>query len=466
MHVEIEQIHANTCKTLTPMSGKLVKDLLTYQTKTQVYDEESGYTKVFDIKKSIGETRTGVHYFPYGLVSYIKNKLIKQDHSIELIEIKSKNLPYKLFPILPGIKFDNYQKLMLKKIGPHKRGILIAGTGSGKSTVLGGIISKFNCPNTLIVTPNRIIFNQLFESFTKWFGKDKVGKLGDGINDVKHITIATFQSLKLYDKKKIKNIEIILIDECHLINNTIIKFLKKLNNVHYRYGVTATEQKVNQNFVKTMEMVGYIGPILSKIKDEQVERIVPASVKMISFFCHSAKGMNYQEILRNDVLLSKIRNEKFIRAAKGLLLDKGLTCLFLLDETRQGEMIYELAKKMNLDPYLVHAKMPKTIIDQIKNDLNNRKINFVIATKVFGTGMDLPNVDGVGLLSARKSEIDTIQKIGRGRRRTINKKELIVIDSIDKIHGKQKACKYFYDYSLERLKIYEKKGWEISKIIL
>jgi superfamily II DNA or RNA helicase len=104
--------------------------------------------------------------------------------------------------------------------------------------------------------------------------------------------------------------------------------------------------------------------------------------------------------------------------------------------------------------------------EYVKQELNNRRINLVIATQVFGMGTNIPTVDCIALASSRKSEIDTLQKIGRGRRRTQHKDELIVIDSIDQLRSSLRHHKHFYTYSLERMGIYKEKGWEVNRMLL
>lgn len=461
--ISVSQINANKCKCNDIFSAGVINNILSY--RDNVSDIETG--SIINIEKSILDKRGNSFTFPCGLIKYINDKVNKKGYSFEYQYVEPYKLSKNLKPSLPGITFENYQRNIISKVGFYKRGIIVGPTGAGKSIILGGIIAKFNIPPTLLIVPNRTIFKQMTNSFIKWFGTDKVGIVGNSIFNPKYITVALYQSLeKLKKWKERKLIKLLLIDEVMYINDSIIKFFKEIPNCYYRFGVTATPRNIKKEPQKAMEMMGYTGPIIAEATEKQVEaRVTTCNVYLINYYCHIPKGTNYSEVLRQDILFSSLRNKKLLQAANKLALKQNKTVLFLLDEIKQGEIIEKIAIKMGLKPYLVHSKMKKLYIDSVKSKLNKRLINLCIATKVFGLGTDIPNVDCVVLASTRKSEIDTLQKIGRGRRRTLQKNELIVIDSVDKIRG-DRFNKYFYDYSMQRLKIFKEKGWEINKIII
>lgn len=462
--LQFEQLNANSCKAINPMAKKIATLALSYEAKVQYFSFELGRVIIKDITKSfVSKYRGGLVTFPIGLINYIKEEINKKNYTCEFKYINSYELKIQK-PNLPKITFEPYQEKIIAYTDNHKRGILIGSTGMGKSIVLGSIISKLSIPKTILIVPNQTIFNQMYDHCCNWFGTDKTGRIGQGHDDQKHITICLFHSLNKY--KITRDLSLIMCDEVHLINKTIIDFLKKCNHVYYRYGVTATPQKFKNNFIKAAQMIGYIGPILGEIKDEEVsKRVLPVKIKLISYYCLKPIGKTYQECLRNDILYSTTRNTKFLKAAKLIALDKGLTCLILIDETEQGKIITKLAKQMNIPLTFIHGKIDGNIIKEKIKLLNERKIQCLLATKVVSTGTDIPNVDVVILASARKSFIDTLQKIGRGRRVAGNIEYTTVIDCVDKLKGSKKHYQHFYKHSLERLDIYRKKGWEIKKIL-
>ena len=332
---------------------------------------------------------------------------------------------------------------------------------SGKTVVMGGMVDKLHVPQTIIITPTKQILNQTYDRFVEWFPDYEIGKVGDGEKGNGHIIISLFQSLR---KLKVKSCDLVIVDECHRMNKSIDRILRNLPKTHYRFGLTATPQ-LRKDFDKWALMIGNIGPIIHETTDQQaIERVTDVQINLLKFICNRPTGGNYQEVLRNDVLFSTDRCSKMLKAATQVSLNDGGNCLILLDEVEHGNVMVKIAQEMGLKPMFANGKNKGDINDQIKSKLNNRQVQLVIATSVFGIGTDIPNVDCVGIASARKSYIDTIQKIGRGRRRVKGKDKLKVIDFIDNVKGKDRFHKHFYAHSIERLNIYKEKEWEIKKL--
>ena len=457
----LRQINAQFCKVDSPEHQEFVYNALSFD--TMMRDPFTGYPK--KIVKSFLDKR-GMK-FPCGLIPFVMEKADEKGLDVELHNIKSTANLVKN-PEIEGITFEDYQseclRLAGKKNNGHYRGLFISPTGSGKTVIIGGLIAKFNIPCTLIIVINRTIFKQTIADMEKWFPFLEVGAVGDDICTIGHITIAMYQSLVKFDLKKLNNmVEMIVVDEVHRMNASVMSILKRMDKCHIRFGLTATEHDRETDFEKWGNTVGYIGTLIKEITDEEADaRIVPCHVYMINHYCHDPIGTDYDSVFHNDVLFSEVRIRKMLRAAK-IFIDRGFNCLFLLHEIGQAERAKKIALELGLSPYVAHSKNDKKYNDALKERLNNRQINFVIATQVFGTGTNIPNIDVVVLGSLRKSLIETLQNIGRGRRRTKDKQFLIVIDANDKVRNNMDKRKnffsYFEQYSKKRIKLYEKKGW-------
>jgi superfamily II DNA or RNA helicase len=461
VNIELIQRDANWVKVLDYTAAEMVYQLLSWN---EMVPGEDGMIAVphsaFDRRRKA---------FPTGLVNKVMTTLREEGHQVGYFPIDHPKLMPKLMYPLPGVEYEDYQKKILRFIGIlYKQGVIVAPTGAGKSIIIGGIIAKLGIPHkTLVIVPTTDIMMQLRYDLINWFGVRKIGQIGGGVIQSDNITIALFQSLDkvAFSKNEIK---LVIVDEAHRINDSIINFMNRnCISTYYRFGTTATPQVIKNNPAKTMDMEGFIGPVITQVEDEEVHaRVIPAKVYMIRFFNGMPVGETYQKALKYDILLNKQRNTMFLQAMKKLALDHGKTGLILLDEVAQLKQVEQLAIEMGLKPGVAHGKQHKMHNELVKQNLNNKKINLVIATQVFGMGTNIPTVDCVAIASARKSEIDTLQKIGRGRRRTELKNELIVIDSIDQIRSSAKHHKHFYTYSLERMAIYKEKGWEINRMLL
>ncbi|GAF81847.1 unnamed protein product, partial [marine sediment metagenome] len=342
MVITIKQVTAHKCKVQGRQQEHPVWKVLSYW--------EQGTESV----KSILNMQGGHGgRFPVGLYPFVYKKLVNEGHKVVFKSLSYPKINHKLISKLPGVHYEDYQRKMLAKVGINSRGILVGPTGMGKTIVMGGIINKLNVPETVIITPTKDIFNQTHNRFTQWFPDYTIGKIGDGNYIQGKITIALYQSLK---KVKLKGIKLVIVDECHRMNNSIDKILTNLKDTHYRYGLTATPQ-IQEDFAKWAVMIGNIGPIIHETTDlEAIKRVTDVKVHLLRYICTRPLGGSYQEVLRGDVLFNTERCSKMLKAAKQLSLNKGGNCLILLDEVEHGNIMIDVAEDMGLKPMFAHGK--------------------------------------------------------------------------------------------------------------
>lgn len=137
-----------------------------------------------------------------------------------------------------GYEPRQYQKNAVREVLKRSRGIIHAATGTGKTLVIGQLIAN-TCVNTLVLAHTKSVFNQIYNDLNKNL-KMPIGRLGDGIVDIKKITVAMPQSLvetvDTYKRRLVKgvwknvkskkqqvkekardlltNTEMLLVDEC------------------------------------------------------------------------------------------------------------------------------------------------------------------------------------------------------------------------------------------------------------
>ncbi|MGN1321982.1 MAG: DEAD/DEAH box helicase, partial [Methanosphaera sp.] len=69
-------------------------------------------------------------------------------------------------------------------------------------------------------------------------------------------------------------------------------------------------------------------------------------------------------------------------------------------------------------------------IDRLTNDEREDKLEYIITVDIFNEGVDIPEVNQVLLVRPTQSSIIFIQQLGRGLRKTRDKKYVVVIDFI------------------------------------
>lgn len=439
---------------------KAAKDDDVYNAMFKLLSYNAGYMRGKDFvrdKLSLFDRRGGK--FGTGLLEFVTFKLNKAKIKYKINDLRDyENIkPLKNVEI-PNKILEPYQIKAINIVdeGIH-RGIIHAPTAAGKTTIMAGLIRKLRFPSTIIICPTTDIARNTRESLSNDLEED-IGLLGDNEKDLQDITICLYQTLRNLNLKIINEVfEMAIVDEAHLAIDAIKDILENLPNVHYRFGLTGTSviKSRKQQYYK---VTSQLGPVVKKITEKQADKRVINEVDAFMFtFKTKATFDEWRDVYRENILLNPHRCKllcKMVRYA--LKIQKRKNVLLLVDEYKQAKMIKKMSKKFDHIPEPVIAwSGVKDQLPSIKRKLNNYKIKWCIATPVFSVGTDIPEVQSVVLGSARKSISNTIQKIGRGRRKTDKSQDLLLLDIYDIVSN----YKNFEKYSIRRKNIYKRKGW-------
>jgi len=166
---------------------------------------------------------------------------------------------------------------------------------------------------------------------------------------------------------------------------------------------------------------------------------------------------DWRQVYKYGIALNVQRNQQIVDNTLQLL-EKGHTILILISQLIHGE---ELVRAFN--HYGQHVDFVQGITDKdertrLKDALKTGKIKCLIASTIFVEGVNLPNLDVMINTSGGKSEIQVVQKVGRGLRKTEKKKKAIIIDFIDTSH------RHLRNHYNKRARIYKENGWETIEV--
>jgi superfamily II DNA or RNA helicase len=147
--------------------------------------------------------------------------------------------------------------------------------------------------------------------------------------------------------------------------------------------------------------------------------------------------------VRNDLILDTIIN----------YIDAGKTCLVLVTKVEHGYILSEMAKERGYDIPFICGETETSYRMEAKEDLSSKKTMCVIADGVWYRGINIPSLDVIINASGGKGEVLTLQKIGRGLRRTEEKEEVIIVDFFDDSHN------YLISHFGHRISTYCELGW-------
>ena len=363
-------------------------------------------------------------------------------------------------PNLAGIKFRSDQLGLINSACDAQRGIIQSPTGTGKTIMQLGILSCYPKQRALILAHTTAIVRQTYENL-KRFGFKSVEMFGGGNKaqePTKRITVSTMQSfLKIDPKYYMDYYDIVIVDESHHIQKQGSTYSKILSNMlaPIRLGFTATVRTTGE---AVLVNEGLLGPIIDKVTIQEAADIgvlAEPKLKLIKAQCNQ-KIMNlrkYQDVYSYGIVENKQRNRQIAELAREFYKQKKITLIFVV-HIKHGELLVDEIK--NLFGYktpFIQGSLPPKEREKIKAGLIKGRIKLCIATVSWREGVDIPNLDAVVITSGGKSEIQTLQGVGRGLRRTKNKSSVTIVDFLDLTHT------LLIRQTGERLSIYSDMGW-------
>jgi superfamily II DNA or RNA helicase len=251
--------------------------------------------------------------------------------------------------------------------------------------------------------------------------------------------------------------DIIIIDETHHITSLDSEYGTILKSVFapVRIGLTATLPKKDKEALLAIE--GLLGPIMEEITiNEATELGIMAKIKLRFLkvpMSHTIRDLRkYNDVYQQGVVDRKAQHELIVRTAKGHI-EKGDSVLVIVTRINHGQNLLAEFEYQNVKAFFAQGSTEGEVREEIKEALNKKKIHCVIATTIFKEGINIPELNVLVNATMGKSDIATMQVIGRGLRKTATKSEIVVYDLFDPSHP------FLISAFGERVCLYSDLGW-------
>lgn len=404
-----------------------------------------------------------IHNFLALLKDY--NDYFNKDIKLKINDIRNKEImnrkfeyPYKKSQLL----LYSYQKEAIEAALKNEIGIIYIGTGGGKTEIAKEIIRRVDGRSLFVV--NRIeLANQTAEEFQKDLC-DNVGLLTEGqLNIYSKITIASIQTLAVILKRKneeskklrlfLSNINLCIWDECQNLKNAGMYSLatKSLINCKYLIGLTGTPFRADEHTLMMNALVGF--PVYSKPTKELADEGFICRSKC--YFINNKRLKidvyeNYHEKYSELIVYNEHRNF-LIKDIVEQNPDKKILVITRIVE--HARIVGDLCKG-----YVITGSTNKDLRkDYFKEFKTSGKNVLVGSVKIFSAGINIPKLDMIINACSNKSDVDTLQTIGRVLRKSMNKKFGVYYDFIDE-------GTHFESFSKERMKALEKFDHDIKVV--
>ena len=420
-----------------------------YKIKVDGYKFVSSYKQGYwDGTKKFFEKKTGK--FGSGLLSYIKEDLTIAGLEFT-IEDKRKDIKINNYT-LSSIEYRDYQKILIEKALKKKGCIIQAPTGSGKTIVLAGLIKALENHIGLVIFNKKQLVLQTYEFLTE-HGFFIFISCGEGV-DVKPITLCTIQSIDKVLDTHLKHAEFIIFDEVHEFSKGKFstKVIKSFPKASYRIGMTAT---VPKDKVALLNLISALGKVVTEVTATELIdlgfltnpkiHILPAPPAPLDI------KDSYIDVYRKAITENKLRNELIASIVEKIKEHPSKT-LILVKDLNHAKMLQEIIP----DSLKLEGKDGLSVRHDTVKEFVGLKTGVLIATTIFQTGVDIPEITHLVNARGLKSEIATLQALGRALRTHDSKKEVHVFDFKD-------DAPYLSKHSKERVKSYKSLNFTVDE---
>lgn len=363
------------------------------------------------------------------------------------------------------------------------RGIFQIPTGGGK-TEIAIALSMMYKGTTLFLVNRKELLHQTHERFSKAYGKQLVGLIGDGqlvYGGGEKVIIASAQTLWSYSKnivmspvlnKLIENVGQLIIDEAHGLAagsfdtiNTMVDLCSMFTMAHARWALTATP--LMRDDLSNALLKGVTGDVVYQISTKELIKLGYLTQPKITF-----TKINHLSSYEDPITKAEMKRPKGSQWAS--LYD------FLIKSPRRNKEIARvlatiptpaivLVKRLDHINYINHyLSAPLPFLkgtssteerEAAKKKLRSGEYKILCATTIFDEGVDIPEIRAIIMAGGGKSDIKTMQRMGRGLRLAAGKQEVLIYDFIDSCDD----CPGWVPmkHSKDRMSVFKKEGFDI-----
>lgn len=422
-----------------------------------------GRKKLFD-----RQTRS----FPMGLYSRIVG--ILDDSGLEY-SVKDERVSPSLQThdiAISGLLTRPYQEKAKERALEAHRGIIQVATGGGKTIIASMIMAELKC-QTLFMVHTKDLLYQAKQSFEEVLGIE-IGQVGDGVIDIKPITVATMQSISMALGKKYKNTDedvpretkltlkptdieairnmldqtqLVIWDEVHRIAcDMAMGVSEAINNAYYRIGLSASPWRDDG---ADLMIEASIGEVIYKVSaSDLIEQgyLVPPIIKMETIEPIQQYG-TYDELYRVNIVENEARNARIVDYVEKLM-ESDIPTLILVKHIKHGNILKQMIRERFGPVEFLSGRDYAEKRNQTINEMRTGDRQLLIASTIADEGLDIKRLGAVILAGSGKSSTRALQRVGRAIRPFENKDYAIVIDFIDN-------CQYLKEHAQKRKQIYK-----------
>jgi len=438
-----------------PELFKTLRDLYRHKVKGSEYSP-AYKNGTWDGKK---EFITKAGYFRTGLLDRVLRDLGKIDCAPDLIwklvDVEKEEEILYIEHKLGEYELRDYQKELVSEGLLKLRAVVKSPTGSGKTLIMAAMLKALKGKKVVIVFNAKQLIVQTYE-FLEKCGIPNVGIcFGEGYK-YGDIMLTTVNSIEQVLDSHSKEAEVLMVDECHAFagGTRNLVAIEGFENARYRIGFTATPPI---DTVSKYSLEGALGPVIEAENTKSLIDKNYLSRPIIQIFPveneEDLSNLSYEKVYEKHITKNPDRNNLILGIINHIKKsNKKARILILTQQLAHAGILNELIENSyKLEGY-DHVS---TRYDTIKKFLDEKETSVLIGTKILQSGVNIEQISHFINARGWKSEIATLQALGRALRKHDSKLQVYIYDFYDKV-------KYLEKHSKDRIKAYKKEKHEVK----
>lgn len=354
------------------------------------------------------KTPSGGLYFPAGLLTHVTEILTKHGVAYRVHDAE-RMLPPVLDLQWLKYRLRPYQHRAVNTFLNTGRGTISLPTGTGKTLIGLRIIYELQRPALIIIHQKEVadqwvkkIRNVLGVEAAQYYG----GKKENGL-----IQVALFQSIyqdgQVQSDIKLDH-DVFIADEVHRVGAQTFSRVAMACSGVYRLGLSATPKR---NDGADLKIWAGTGPVITHYTPEFMVEKGYLARPVFKIFDVAKAGAGYEswrDEYREEIVESQSRNTKIAEEATKLAQNSRAVYIHV-ERIRHGEILEDLIQGARF----VHGSSKDR--DAVIEGFRQGRLPILIST-LLGEGFDAPVMDAIIMAGGMKSEVMTVQKIGRALR--------------------------------------------------
>jgi len=318
-----------------------------------------------------------------------------------------------------------YQKEAVNAILRRHFGVLVAGTGSGKTVMALEVISKRRQP-TLILVHSRELMYQWEERISQ-FLDIKAGLIGDAKFDLQPLSVAIVNSARKRLDDLVPCFGHLVVDECHRVPATLFTEVVKKFDSFYMLGLSATAYRREDGLTRLIYL--YMGDRSHQVDPRKLAEsgavLKPQFVQRATDFKYVFRG-NYQALM-NSLTKNEARNQQITDDIATEVVESEGTILVVSDRVAHCQKLAQLLADKGLQASVLTGKKSAQERSAIVEALHRNEVKVLVSTlQLVGEGFDVAGLTTLFLTTPIKFTGRLRQVIGRILRPSSGKQPKVI----------------------------------------